>query len=62
MSVWRKRREKVQELAKCSDCGWIGDAEDVETGICDMVFADPVDICPECGNPDCIAPYNEETK
>ena len=51
----------MQELARCSDCGWIGDAEDVETGICNMVFADPVDICPECGNPDCIAPY-EETK
>ena len=59
MSLWRKRRKKVQELAKCSDCGWIGDADEVTTGICDMVFADPVDICPECGNPDCIAPYKE---
>ena len=52
----------MQELSRCSDCGWIGDAEDGETGRCEMVFDDPVDICPECGNPDCIAPYNEETK
>jgi len=61
MSLWRKRRKKVQELARCSDCGWIGDADEVTTGICDMVFADPVDICPNCDHPDCIAPY-EETK
>jgi hypothetical protein len=40
----------------CDNCNWIGDADDVLRARCEMVFADAVDVCPNCNYPETIAP------
>lgn len=42
----------------CDNCNWIGDADEVLKARCEMVFDDPVDVCPDCNYPESIAPLN----
>jgi Zn ribbon nucleic-acid-binding protein len=42
------------ELSQCSDCGWVGDSDEVEMGCDPMVFLDPVTVCPACRAADSV--------
>lgn len=42
------------ELSRCSDCGWVGDSDEVEMGCDPMVFLDPVTVCPACRAADSV--------
>lgn len=46
---------KNMDKVYCDNCNWIGDRDDVLRVRCEMVFDDPVDVCPKCNHAETIS-------